>query len=35
MKRLTKEVIIAMHSVLIQRYGGLDGVRDEGLLESQ
>ncbi len=26
--------IIAMHRVLIEKYGGLDGIRDQGLLES-
>lgn len=26
--------IVAMHRVLIEKYGGLDGIRDQGLLES-
>ncbi len=26
--------VLAMHEVLIQKYGGLNGVRDQGLLES-
>lgn len=26
--------VIAMHRVLIEKYGGLDGIRDRGLLES-
>lgn len=34
MKRLTKEQIIETHSLLIQKTGGIDGLRDEGLLES-
>ena len=33
MKRLTTELIIKMHSVLIQQTGGLDGVRDIGMLD--
>ncbi len=31
---LSKEQIIALHSQLITETGGLDGLRDEGLLES-
>ena len=34
MKRLTKIQILKMHSLLIQKTGGSDGVRDEGLLDS-
>ncbi|MGN0607929.1 MAG: type II toxin-antitoxin system death-on-curing family toxin [Oscillospiraceae bacterium] len=34
MIRLTKNQIIAIHSSLISATGGIDGVRDEGLLES-
>ena len=34
MKRLTKTQILKMHSLLIQKTGGSDGVRDEGLLDS-
>ena len=34
MKRLTKTQILKMHSFLIQKTGGSDGVRDEGLLDS-
>lgn len=26
--------MLALHSALIQEFGGMDGVRDEGLLES-
>lgn len=26
--------VVAMHRVLIQKYGGMDGIRDQGLLES-
>lgn len=31
---LSKEQIIALHSHLIAETGGIDGLRDEGLLES-
>lgn len=31
---LTKGQVLAIHSAAIARFGGLDGVRDEGLLES-
>jgi len=31
---LSKQTIIAMHSQLIESTGGMDGLRDEGLLES-
>ncbi|MDW8742392.1 type II toxin-antitoxin system death-on-curing family toxin [Streptococcus suis] len=34
MKILTVEQVIALHSRLIQASGGLDGVRDAGLVES-
>ena len=34
MKVLLKEQIVLLHSELIRRYGGSDGIRDEGLLES-
>ena len=34
MIRLTEKQIISMHSSLIAATGGLDGVRDNGLLES-
>ena len=34
MMRLTKEQIHRMHTLLCQRTGGCDGLRDEGLLES-
>lgn len=34
MKRLTKEQIIMLHSELIRETGGVDGLRDEGLLDS-
>ncbi|MBS4462672.1 type II toxin-antitoxin system death-on-curing family toxin [Aerococcaceae bacterium zg-B36] len=33
MKRLTAEQIIRLHSQLINASGGLDGVRDKGLVE--
>ena len=34
MKRLTKTQILKMNSLLIQKTGGSDGIRDEGLLDS-
>ena len=33
MKRLTKIQILKMHSLLIQKTGGSDGIRDEELIE--
>lgn len=34
MKRLTTEQILKLHSQLIMTTGGLDGVRDKGLVDS-
>jgi death-on-curing protein len=34
MIRLTKEQIVTMHKLLIIKTGGLDGIKDNGLLES-
>lgn len=34
MKRLTKEQVMILHHALITETGGIDGLRDEGLLES-
>lgn len=34
MKRLTKFQVIQIHSILIQETGGIDGIRDDGLLDS-
>jgi death-on-curing protein len=34
MKRLTQTQILNMHSLLIKQTGGIDGLRDEGLLDS-
>ena len=34
MKRLIKTQILKMHSLLIQKTGGSDDVKDEGLLDS-
>lgn len=31
---LTREVVFAVHEELLERFGGLSGIRDEGLLES-
>jgi len=31
---IDKEVILAVHQELIARFGGADGIRDEGLLDS-
>lgn len=33
MKTLSKRQVLALHSALIQEFGGSDGVRDEGLLQ--
>lgn len=33
-RRLTKDEVLRIHEVAIARFGGLDGVRDEGMLES-
>jgi death-on-curing protein len=33
MKRLTKEQVIKIHSILINQTGGIDVIKDEGLLE--
>lgn len=34
MKRLTKFQVIQIHSMLVQETGGIDGIRDDGLLDS-
>lgn len=34
MKRISKEQIIDIHSMLINQTGGIDGIKDEGFLES-
>ena len=34
MKQLTKEQILCLHGDLIEQFGGIHGIRDEGLLES-
>ena len=34
MKTLSKNQVTALHSALIRELGGIDGIRDEGLLES-
>ncbi|WP_242952300.1 cell filamentation protein Fic [Anaerocolumna xylanovorans] len=33
MKKLNKEQVITLHSMMIKQSGGIDGVRDEGLLD--
>jgi death-on-curing protein len=30
---LLKSAVIAAHSMMIARFGGLDGIRDEGLID--
>lgn len=30
----SKEEVLAIHAAVIERFGGLDGLRDEGLLDS-
>ena len=34
MNRLTKKDILQLHSELVSEFGGADGVRDEGLVDS-
>lgn len=34
MIQLTKEMILMLHYISIEKYGGLDGIRDENLLDS-
>jgi len=34
MKRLSQEIIVAMHSELIAQSGGLDGIRDANMLDA-
>lgn len=34
MKKLTKEQLLLLHEQLIDRYGGMKGIRDEFLLDS-
>ena len=34
MKTLSQKQILALHSALIKEFGGSDGIRDQGLLES-
>lgn len=34
MKRLSKEQVMKIHSMLIEQTGGIDGIRDDGLLDS-
>lgn len=34
MKILSRDQVLLLHSQLIDRYGGIHGVRDEGLLDS-
>ena len=34
MKRLSKEQVMKIHSMLIEQTGGSDGIRDDGLLDS-
>ena len=34
MKTLSKNQVTALHSALIREFGGIDGIWDEGLLES-
>ena len=34
MKTLSKNQVTALHSALIREFGGIDGIRDEGLLGS-
>lgn len=31
---ITKDIILLLHALSISKYGGLEGIRDEGLVES-
>jgi len=31
---ITKDILLAVHAELLNRFGGLSGIRDEGLLDS-
>lgn len=31
---LSRQVVVSLHDLMIARYGGSDGIRDKGLLES-
>ncbi|BDR73109.1 death on curing protein [Clostridium tetani] len=33
MKHLSKEQMMYLHSMAVKKTGGLDGIRDEGLLD--
>lgn len=33
-RTLTKDEVIAIHAISLERFGGLPGIRDEGLLDS-
>lgn len=33
MKTLSQNQVTALHSALIREFGGIDGIRDEGLLQ--
>ena len=33
-RMLTRDEVVAIHAASLERFGGLPGVRDEGLLES-
>jgi len=34
MKPITKGIVLALHKRTVERFGGADGMRDEGLLEA-
>lgn len=34
MKPITKGIVLALHKRIVKRFGGADGIRDEGLLEA-
>lgn len=34
MKRISRALVLTMHSRLVARFGGIDGIRDEKLLDS-
>jgi death-on-curing protein len=34
MKKISKDQVLMLHSILIIQSGGIDGIRDSGLLDS-
>ena len=34
MKKISKDQVLKLHSMVINQFGGIDGIRDNGLLDS-